>query len=305
MKTLFTFVVWALFVLINVNMQARPDEPPAHKKITPGIRPIGKKPERRNFNQSKIIIQNAERLFCQLDLDNAQTPLNEEVFVAAYIGFRNLVAEGKVAEGNHLLSICDFSLSANIPRLWVLDLHRKKLLYNTLVAHGQGTGEEFATQFSNTENSHQSSLGFYITEGTYYGSNGYSLRMQGMDQGYNHNAYDRAIVIHGADYVSSEFIRSNKRLGRSWGCPALPQKLAGSIIDRIKEGSVFYIHYPQQQYLASSRWINTPIRDDIQDTYLDDPAKDKKERYAYTPVQPMDTMIKPDKPVPGRLSTTR
>lgn len=141
--------------------------------------------------------------------------------------------------------------------MWVIDIENKKILFNSLVAHGKNTGEEFATAFSNTESSYQSSLGFYVTETTYNGSNGYSLKLLGMDAGYNDAALQRAIVMHGADYVSEDFIKSQKRIGRSWGCPAVPRALAKPIIDTIKGQNCLFIYYPDQQYLSESKWLKS------------------------------------------------
>jgi hypothetical protein len=143
--------------------------------------------------------------------------------------------------------------------LWVIDVAEKKVLFNSLVAHGKNTGEEFAQKFSNIESSYQSSLGFYVTESSYNGSNGYSLKLIGMDEGYNDAALQRAIVMHGADYVSEDFIKSQKRLGRSWGCPAVPRELAQPIINTIKNNNCLFIYYPDQQYLSSSKWLKTEI----------------------------------------------
>ncbi len=153
------------------------------------------------------------------------------------------------------LTICDFSKSSNTKRLWVIDTDKKEILFNSLVAHGMGTGEEFAEKFSNTDSSHQSSLGFYVTETTYNGNNGYSLRLLGMDKGFNDAALSRAIVMHGADYVSENFAKQHKRIGRSWGCPAVPRDLAEPIINTIKAQNVLFIYYPDEQYLASSEWL--------------------------------------------------
>jgi hypothetical protein len=156
---------------------------------------------------------------------------------------------------SHLLTVCDFSMSSNTKRLWVIDMNEKKVLFNSLVAHGKNTGEEFATNFSNTESSLQSSLGFYITDATYDGDNGYSLRLLGMDKGFNDAAYRRAIVMHGADYVSEEFAAMHKRIGRSWGCPAVPRDLTKPIINTIKGRNLLFIYYPDQNYLSKSEWL--------------------------------------------------
>ncbi|WP_407482407.1 murein L,D-transpeptidase catalytic domain family protein [Elizabethkingia meningoseptica] len=187
--------------------------------------------------------------------------LSEVVFEKAYLGYENLKKAGKVPESSNLLTICDFSLSSNIKRLWVIDVKEKKVVFNSLVAHGKGTGEEFAEKFSNRESSHQSSLGFYTTENTYQGDNGYSLKLEGLDAGYNDAAYKRAIVVHGADYVNEAFALQHKRIGRSWGCPALPRDVATSIIDTIKDKNVLFIYYPDQNYLACSQWLKSPVEE--------------------------------------------
>lgn len=193
--------------------------------------------------------------------------LNPIVFETAYRGYANLRAAGKLNTDNEIISIADYSLSANVKRLWIIDLKTKKVLLNTYVAHGQGTGEEFATAFSNRENSHQSSLGFYVTGETYIGEHGLSLYLHGMDNGFNSAAYQRAVVLHGAAYVSEDFIRDNQRLGRSWGCPAVAQELAPEIINTLKDGTCLFIYHPNKKYLASSYWLNkkaNKLKDEMQ-----------------------------------------
>lgn len=202
----------------------------------------------------KSTLKFAEEIYTSIGFENINQ-LQSEVFYKAYLGFTNLKKEGKLDETSHLLTICDFSLSSAQKRLWVIDLNGKKVIFNSLVAHGKNTGEEFAKKFSNTESSLQSSLGFYITETTYNGSNGYSLKLLGMDSGYNDAAFQRAIVMHGADYVSEGFIKNQKRLGRSWGCPAVPRALAEPIINSIKGKNCLFIYYPDEQYLSSSKWL--------------------------------------------------
>ncbi len=209
--------------------------------------------EATNTNsKSHIIAQKADEIYKQIDFGKHKK-INTAVFEKAYQGYLNLKESGYISK--EIISICDFALSSNTPRLWVIDLSKKKVLYHTWVAHGQGTGEEFATKFSNTESSHQSSMGFYVTGGTYTGNNGYSLRLNGMDAGYNDNALDRAIVMHGADYVSQDFINNNNRLGRSWGCPAVSRALAQPIINTIQSGSCLFISVPDKKYLSASKWL--------------------------------------------------
>lgn len=195
----------------------------------------------------------AEMLYSSLSFsDNV---LQKDVFDKAFQGFENLKKSGRLSPDSHLLTVCDFSLSSNTKRLWVIDTQEKKILFNSLVAHGMGTGDEYAEKFSNTESSHQSSMGFYLTESTYEGDNGYSLKLIGLDKGYNDAALQRAIVMHGADYVSEDFARQHKRIGRSWGCPAVPRDLAEPIINTIKQKTVLFIYYPDDHYLASSEWL--------------------------------------------------
>lgn len=187
--------------------------------------------------------------------------LAKEVFAYAYQGFANLAEEGKL-NNRRILSIVDFSKSSCKKRLYVIDFQRMKILFNTYVAHGLNSGEAFATRFSNSMESNQSSLGFYETADTYIGKNGYSLRLEGLEKGFNDNAYDREIVMHGADYVNEQLIRSRGYIGRSLGCPAVPTKLHKPIIDKIKNGSCLFIFSPNQNYLTRSsilKQVSAPL----------------------------------------------
>lgn len=150
------------------------------------------------------------------------------------------------------LAVIDYSRSSLTPRLWVFDLGKHKLLYKELVAHGQGSGGDVPTTFSNADGTHASSLGLFVTRDTYQGKNGYSLRMQGLDAGFNDAAMSRAIVMHGAPYVSAEAGRKMGRLGRSWGCPAVRAAMAKPIIDVMKDGQFVFSYYPQQAWLTRS-----------------------------------------------------
>lgn len=223
--------------------------------------------------------------------------LNYEVFKNAFYGYLNLSEAGKVDREN-ILSICDFTLSSNKKRLWIIDLKNKKVLHHSLVAHGMGTGEEYATVFSNTHDSHQSSLGFYITKETYTGNNGYSLKLEGVDGSYNSNAYDRAIVIHGAEYVSEQFARDNQRLGRSHGCPALPVETAPVIIDKLKNGTCFFIYHTANNYLSKSRWLNNSVQSlPMEAEMMDLNEVANNPRYVKSAIKPLelsDDEAKPD-----------
>ena len=198
----------------------------------------------------------SDQLYQKINFAGKNT-LSQTVFEKAFLGFNNLKKAGRISEETKFLTVCDFSLSSNLKRLWVIDTENGTVAFNSLVAHGKNTGEEFATHFSNTESSLQSSMGFYITDATYEGENGYSLRLLGMDKGYNDNALQRAVVMHGADYVSEEFAAQHKRIGRSWGCPAVPRALAAPIINTIKGKNVLFIYYPDQNYLNASQWLKS------------------------------------------------
>lgn len=154
------------------------------------------------------------------------------------------------------LAVIDYSLPSTEQRLWVFDLKRRKLLFHELVAHGRNSGENMATLFSNRNESHATSLGLFRTQESYRGQNGYSLRMEGLEPGFNDNAYDRAIVIHGAPYVSPVLARANGRIGRSLGCPAVRPAIAHRLIDSMKDGQLLFSYYPDQRWLKSSSYIN-------------------------------------------------
>lgn len=151
-----------------------------------------------------------------------------------------------------LLVLVDFTKPSTDDRLYVIDVQDQKILYRSVVAHGRGSGENYATSFSNTPGSHQSSLGFYLTGNTYEGGNGHSLRLNGLEAGINDKAMERAIVIHGADYCDPSFIASAGRLGRSFGCPSLPRAVNDEIINTIKEGAVLFIYADDTNYQLKS-----------------------------------------------------
>jgi hypothetical protein len=155
-------------------------------------------------------------------------------------------------DGFRHLAVIDYSLPSTVPRLWVFDVAQGRLLFQELVAHGRNTGERLAERFSNTEGSKMSSLGLFQTAETYYGSNGYSLRLRGLDPGFNDNALARAIVMHGAPYVSEAIAERVGRIGRSWGCPAVRQQVARTVIDTLKGGALIFAYYPDRNWLKES-----------------------------------------------------
>ena len=184
--------------------------------------------------------------------------LAHQAFDYAMKGFSVMKSAGEVGNDT-IISIIDFSKPSSQKRLFVIDLTNCKVLFNTYVAHGMQSGKEFASRFSNKPESNKSSLGFYETLGTYIGGNGYSLKLQGVEKGINDNANKRAIVIHGAEYVDESFIRSQGYIGRSWGCPALPERLHKAIIDVIKNGTCLFIFSPDNNYLSHSKILNKPF----------------------------------------------
>ncbi|MEJ7692867.1 murein L,D-transpeptidase catalytic domain family protein [Daejeonella sp.] len=168
--------------------------------------------------------------------------LDYSVFVKGLTGYQNLKGLNLIPETKAILSVVDLSMPSTAKRLWVIDLSAHKILFNTLVAHGRGSGEKMAETFSNTPSSNQSSVGFYTTAEVYTGKHGRSLRLDGLDAGLNNNARERAIVVHGADYVSQDVINATGRLGRSQGCPALPMALFSDIINDIKGNTLLFIN---------------------------------------------------------------
>lgn len=158
------------------------------------------------------------------------------------------------------LAVIDYSLPSTTRRMWVFDLAAQKLMYDEFVAHGQGTGDNYAKKFSNKDGSHATSLGLFTTAETYQGGNGYSLRMDGLEKGVNDNARSRAIVIHGAPYVNPSLAKTQGRLGRSWGCPALRPEVAREVIDNLKQGQMLFAYYPDKDWLANSPFLKCNTR---------------------------------------------
>lgn len=189
-------------------------------------------------------------------LSLAETGLARDAYDLAIKGLKKLDAEGKLQNPN-IVTIADYSQSSNKKRLYVIDLKNRKLLFNTFVAHGRNTGDEFARSFSNEEGSLKSSLGFYITENPIVGSHtGFALMINGVEKGFNDHAVKRAIIIHAAEYATENFIKKYGRLGRSLGCPALPPDLNKPIIERIKGGTCLFIYNPDNNYICSSSLLN-------------------------------------------------
>ncbi|MBX2846543.1 MAG: murein L,D-transpeptidase catalytic domain family protein [Saprospiraceae bacterium] len=181
--------------------------------------------------------------------DFGGNPVDQHVFDFAFKGYLKLRDQNKLKK-DHILTIIDYSKSSSQKRLWVIDLFQRKVLFNDWTSHGKYTGSEYASSFSNVVNSKKTSIGFFVTGGTYNGKHKYSLKLHGMERGYNSNAFRRGIVIHGADYVQPNDV------GRSYGCPAIRQEIKYALIDTIKDGSCVFSYYPAQAYMDKSGLLN-------------------------------------------------
>lgn len=204
-----------------------------------------------NANPPTTISNRINNVYDSLHLN--MKGMSQEAYEYAKMGFSKLIAEGKLLNDS-IISIIDFSLPSNRKRLFILDIKNYKVLFNTLVAHGRNTGREWATSFSNKNSSYQSSPGFYITRETYEGKHGLSLKLDGIESGINDNAYERGIVIHGAAYVSEALANTQGYIGRSQGCPAVPEYSSTPIINTIKNGTCLFIFHPS--YIDRSVVLN-------------------------------------------------
>lgn len=203
--------------------------------------------------EMRMIVATAASIYEEMDLEDSG--LSRQAFTYAWTGYYKLKKQGRLHRAG-ILSICDFSQSSSNQRMYVIDVRNRRLLYRTYVAHGINSGEEFANSFSNRRESCKSSLGFYVTTRTYTGMNGLSLRIEGVDKGFNDNASRRNIVIHGASYVSLRILHKYGVMGTTFGCPAIPVEMSSQIIPVVKNGSCFFIYYPSKKYLAQSPVLN-------------------------------------------------
>jgi len=197
----------------------------------------------------------AASLYANIELETVG--LTYEAFRYALMGYLNLESQGKL-DGRKILTIIDFSQSSKQERFITINLEQQKVVYHTLVAHGANSGMEYARYFSNKVNSHESSIGFYITRNSYVGQNGYSLALDGVDDGYNTNALKRSLVIHQADYVRHD-LAATGMIGRSWGCPAIPSDIYKQVINYLKGGTCVFAYYNNNNYLKNSRFLNPDI----------------------------------------------
>lgn len=203
--------------------------------------------------EMRMVITTAHAIYNTMDLEDSG--LSSKAFEYAFMGYYKLQKRG-LLHRTGILTICDFSQSSSQERMYVIDVRNRKVLYRTFVAHGINSGEEYANSFSNRAESCKSSLGFYITTRTYTGSNGLSLRIEGVDKGFNDHASSRNIVIHGASYVSLRILHKYGVMGTTFGCPAIPAEMSSEIIPVVKNGSCFFIYYPSKKYIAQSTILN-------------------------------------------------
>lgn len=202
----------------------------------------------------KTVVAATELLYQRL----SEPDLPLTAFQSSIEVYRRLAEEGQITN-DRVITIIDFTKPSSQERLFVIDLVGEKIIFKSLVAHGKNSGENYATSFSNNPDSHQSSLGYYLTDKSYVGRHGYSLLLDGLEKGINDNARKRAVVIHGAEYVSQRYIVSNDRLGRSFGCPALPEETASEIIDTIQEKSLLFIYSTDRNYCKNSSFFNSSL----------------------------------------------
>ena len=205
--------------------------------------------------RAELKLVNAQAAGIYNDMDLEESGLSKKAFEYAWLGYHKLQMKG-LLHRTGILSICDFSQSSSRERMYVIDVRHKKLLFRTYVAHGINSGEEYANSFSNQPESCKSSLGFYVTRQTYYGINGLSLRIDGLDKGFNDLASARNIVIHGASYVSTHILQKYGVMGTTFGCPAIPTEMSTQIIPLVKNGTCFFIYYPSKKYLSGSMVLN-------------------------------------------------
>lgn len=209
----------------------------------------------KNIAENKVLSfeEKTEILYHEIEAGQYSLP-NLETFIKAFEGYTALETQGKVK--NNILTIVDFSFSSTKERMWVIDMENKKVVLQTLVSHGMNSGTEYAKSFSNQNESFKSSLGFFLTGETYTGKHGISLKLDGQEYGLNDKARERAVVVHGADYVSKKLANRQGYIGRSQGCPAVAPEVASKLIETIKNKSVLFIYHPTRMYVNKSKLVS-------------------------------------------------
>jgi hypothetical protein len=245
------------FLLLSLSIAILPMLADAKKK-SHSINFSHRKTERRMIFSSRLaerrmIALEASEMYATMQLKDSG--LHEKALLYALLGYHRLLKRHMIKK-TQVLSICDFSQSSGSKRMYVIDVRNKRLLYRTYVAHGINSGREYASSFSNSPESYKSSLGFFVTRNAYFGSNGLSLRIDGLEKGFNDRARQRSIVIHGAPYVSERILHKYGVMGTTFGCPAIPEEMASQVIPVLKNGTCFFVYYPSRRYLSRSRVLN-------------------------------------------------
>ncbi|MES2266756.1 MAG: murein L,D-transpeptidase catalytic domain family protein [Bacteroidota bacterium] len=202
----------------------------------------------KTFGAKEYFAQYVANIYTAANLQ--QTGMDATVFQKAVTGYLNLKLANKLSPNSNIITVVDFNKSSREKRMWIIDVLNKTLVLNTWVAHGQGSGDDVASRFSNNNESHQSSLGFYLANEVYIGKHGRSLKLDGLDAGINSAARARGIVIHAADYVCQNTINQIGRLGRSFGCPAVSPEVSDQVINTIKGGSMLFINGKDSNYTS-------------------------------------------------------
>jgi hypothetical protein len=250
MNTILQFIL--LLISMNASLLFNSESEIKNKKVSK-VSVETTKEVLENTPNLELINKSIEQRYSAMSLE--KTGLSEELFRKGLTGYLNLKSEGKVKK--EIITLIDFEKPSNEKRMWIIDLSKNAVLKNTLVAHGKNSGGLNAKEFSNIPNSFRSSLGCYITSNTYIGKHGLSLKLEGLDADFNTNAESRYIVLHGASYVSEDFIKCNGRLGRSHGCPAVPANENNEIIELIKGSSFLFINGTSEKY--SSKYLDEEI----------------------------------------------
>lgn len=246
-KTILPFIAIALFSTVFY-----PVFKASNKKAAASVSAMIPTAEHETKTVENSALALSTILYDSLKLNNLG--LSAEALQYAYKGYMNLLAQGAVKNAD-VLTVCDFSQPSSKKRMYIIDVKNFKVLLNTYVAHGKNSGFDKAEHFSNKIESLQSSLGFYVTKTTYTGKHGLSLRLDGQDRGFNDNAEARAVVVHGAEYIGDQR-RSAGYMGRSFGCPAVPQQQVSKVINYIKNGTCLFIYHPSVAYLHGSKVLN-------------------------------------------------
>lgn len=241
-----------ILLLFSSHLPLAVTDNPVYPKDFTVVEAANKIPALKVLDASTFI-DSVQHLYDAIGLQKYDLPF--DVFKYGMTGYLSLLQEGKI-NNKGLLTIIDFTKSANLKRFYTIDLVKMAVRFHTYVSHGKNTGEVMAKSFSNTVHSNQSSLGFYVTAETYVGSKGYSLKLDGMEKGYNDKLRERAVVMHNADYVSESWIKKYGRLGRSQGCPALPNEIGKKVIDTIKNGTAIFAYFADSAYLSESSYLD-------------------------------------------------